>query len=378
MQTFKFNDIKIIFKSRNLMKYIIITQTFPPRTGGMQTVMTAIAKRLSTLEKTIVFPDHFVSKDNDISKENFSIYNNFTPKLFRSFVKKLLAYQTIENEDIIICDSWKSINAVPNIANKIIVLAHGQEYLSSNKKYDLIKKSLTRANHIICSSKYTYDLIESLKITDTNKSIIPPTYSLEKINKRLEIKTFKSSNKVHIISITRLEERKGIIPVLKSLGALKKSKSLKPFIWDIFGIGDQKDEIEEVIKALNLAQYVKLKGAITNKDKEYYLSIADLFIMPSYKVEKSIEGFGISYVEAAAYSIPSIAGQEGGVTDAVLDKKTGWCINPMNQKQLSKVLLEAINNNKKRELLGRQAQEEFLNSFVGEKVFRKFMKSIHS
>jgi|TARA_B110000259_G_scaffold80913_1_gene94738 phosphatidylinositol alpha-1,6-mannosyltransferase len=378
MQTFKFNDIKIIFKSRNLMKYIIITQTFPPRTGGMQTVMTAIAKRLSTLEKTIVFPDHFVSKDNDISKENFSIYNNFTPKLFRSFVKKLLAYQTIENEDIIICDSWKSINAVPNIANKIIVLAHGQEYLSSNKKYDLIKKSLTRANHIICSSKYTYDLIESLKITDTNKSIIPPTYSLEKINKRLEIKTFKSSNKVHIISITRLEERKGIIPVLKSLGALKKSKSLKPFIWDIFGIGDQKDEIEEVIKALNLAQYVKLKGAITNKDKEYYLSIADLFIMPSYKVEKSIEGFGISYVEAAAYSIPSIAGQEGGVTDAVLDKKTGWCVNPMNQKQLSKVLLEAINNNKKRELLGRQAQEEFLNSFVGEKVFRKFMKSIHS
>ena len=378
MQTFKFNDIKIIFKSRNLMKYIIITQTFPPRTGGMQTVMTAIAKRLSALKETIVFPDHFVSKDNDISKENFSIYNNFTPKLFRSFVKKLLAYQTIENEDIIICDSWKSINAVPNIANKIIVLAHGQEYLSSNKKYDLIKKSLTRANHIICSSKYTYDLIESLKITDTNKSIIPPTYSLEKINKRLEIKTFKSSNKVHIISITRLEERKGIIPVLKSLGALKKSKSLKPFIWDIFGIGDQKDEIEEVIKALNLVQYVKLKGAITNKDKEYYLSIADLFIMPSYKVEKSIEGFGISYVEAAAYSIPSIAGQEGGVTDAVLDKKTGWCVNPMNQKQLSKVLLEAINNNNKRELLGRQAQEEFLNSFVGEKVFRKFMKSIHS
>ena len=378
MQTFKFNDINIFFKSRNLMKYIIITQTFPPRTGGMQTVMTAIAKKLSALEETLVFPDHFVSKNHIISNENFSIYNNFSPKLFRSFVKKLLAYQIIENEDIIICDSWKSINAVPNIANKIIVLAHGQEYLSSNKKYDLIKKSLTRANHIICSSKYTYDLIESLKITDTNKSIIPPTYSLEKINKRMEIKTFKSSNKVHIISITRLEERKGIIPVLKSLGALIKNKSLKPFVWDIFGIGDQKDEIEEFIKALNLSQYVKLKGAITNKDKQYFLSIADLFIMPSYKVEKSIEGFGISYVEAAAYAIPSIAGQEGGVTDAVLDKKTGWCINPMNQKQLSKVLLEAINNNKKRELLGKQAQEEFLNSFVGEKVFRKFMKTIHS
>ena len=35
--------------------------------------------------------------------------------------------------------------------------------------------------------------------------------------------------------------------------------------------------------------------------------------MPSYKVEKSIEGFGISLCEAAAYGIPSIAGEEGGV-----------------------------------------------------------------
>ena len=53
------------------MKYIIITQTFPPRTGGMQTVMTAIAKKLSALEETLVFPDHFVSKNHVISNENF-------------------------------------------------------------------------------------------------------------------------------------------------------------------------------------------------------------------------------------------------------------------------------------------------------------------
>ena len=41
--------------------------------------------------------------------------------------------------------------------------------------------------------------------------------------------------------------------------------------------------------------------------------------MPSYKVNGSIEGFGISYIEAAAFRIPSIAGLDGGVTDAVID-----------------------------------------------------------
>ncbi len=31
----------------------------------------------------------------------------------------------------------------------------------------------------------------------------------------------------------------------------------------------------------------------------------------------SIEGFGISYIEAASYEIPSIGGKDGGAPDAV-------------------------------------------------------------
>ena len=46
------------------MKYIIVTQTYPPRIGGMQNVMTSISKRLSSIEDTHVFPDHFLSKKN--------------------------------------------------------------------------------------------------------------------------------------------------------------------------------------------------------------------------------------------------------------------------------------------------------------------------
>lgn len=98
--------------------------------------------------------------------------------------------------------------------------------------------------------------------------------------------------------------------------------------------------------------------------------------MPSYSVGKSIEGFGISYIEAAAYGIPSIAGVEGGVKDAVLDKKTGWCVDPLNKDELLNVLLEAINNNKKREKFGSQAKKQFIDEFLGEKVFRKFMRTI--
>ena len=112
------------------MKYMIVTQTFPPRTGGMQNVMDSISKRLSVSNETHIFPDHYLSKEYSGKNLNIHIHNNFSPKIFRPFIKKFLLKVICKSNDIIICDSWKSLNAVPKTINKVYVFAHGQEFLS--------------------------------------------------------------------------------------------------------------------------------------------------------------------------------------------------------------------------------------------------------
>jgi len=360
------------------MKYLIVTQTFPPRTGGMQNVMEAISKKLANDKETHVFPDHFLTKNFNTLDSDFHLHNNYTPKILRHLIKRKLVSKVYEDGDIVICDSWKSVNAVPNVVNKIIVLAHGQEYLSTMKKSKLIKKSLDRATHIICSSNYTSNLVDKLNITKTNKSVIPPTYSLKKIYKKRKLKYEQTDDILSILSITRLEERKGLIPVLRALANLNDKHLLKPFMWKICGEGKQENEIKKFILDSNLSDMVKLIGSVTDKKKEQLLHNSDLFIMPSYKVKNSIEGFGISYIEAASYGIPSIAGVDGGTKDAVSDKETGWCINPLDSKKLSDTLKEAINEENKRKKFGIAAKEKFLKIFLGEKVFRKFMNTIRS
>jgi len=355
------------------MKYLIVTQTYPPRTGGMQNVMNAISNKLASLNETHVFPDHYF-KSKDSSSKIF-IHNNFAPKLIRPLIKKNLVSFMYENEDIVICDSWKSLNAVPSKAKKIIVLAHGQEFLSIKKKRKRIENNLKNVSSIICSSSYTSTLINDLKISKVQRIVIPPTYSLKAItNNRNDI--LKNTDKVFLLTICRLEERKGIIPVLKSLSEMNNDKVLKPFFWNICGEGLQADEIKKCIKDLNLSKNVKLVGKVNTQEKESFLEKSDLFVMPSYKVNNSIEGFGISYVEAAAYGVPSIAGIEGGVKDAVLDSKTGWCVDPLDKLALTDTLKSAINNKKLREKYGNNAQKKFLDYFLGEKVFRKFMDVI--
>ena len=359
------------------MKYMIVTQTFPPRTGGMQNVMDSISKRLSIHNETHIFPDHYLSREYCNSNLNINIHNNFSTKILRPFIKKILLKLFCKSDDVIICDSWKSVNAIPKNINRIYVFAHGQEFLSKEKKFERIKKSLSRASCIICSSHFTASLIDKLKITNTKRIVIPPTYSLEKLSKQKK-RTIKNSEIVSLLTICRLENRKGILPVLRCLSNLDRNKLLKPFQWNICGEGLQFEEIKENIKKLNLSNQVFLIGKINNNLKKNFLESSDIFIMPSHKVNNSIEGFGISYVEAASHRIPSIAGLDGGVSDAVINTKTGWCVDPLNQEQLANVLKEAINDKNKRQKYGFAAEKKFSEDFLGEKVFRKFMDTIRS
>jgi phosphatidylinositol alpha-1,6-mannosyltransferase len=343
----------------------------------MQNVMHAITTKLSSINETHVFPDHYFKLK--ISNSKIHIHNNFSPKLLRPFIKKKLVSNIYKDEDIIICDSWKSLNAVPYKAKKIIVFAHGQEFLSiqKKKKKKRIKDNLNRVNSIVCSSSYTSKLISQLNLTNVPKVVIPPTYSLNKIS-NYKKNVNKKTDKVSLLTISRLEERKGIVPVLKSLSEMNNNNELKPFFWNICGEGLQAKEIKEAIKNFNLSNNVRLVGKVTGHEKQNFLEKADLFIMPSYKVNDSIEGFGISYIEAAAYGVPSIAGIDGGVRDAVIDSETGWCVNPLDKSALSKTLQNAINNKDIREQYGIDAQKKFLDYFLGEKVFRKFMDTISS
>ena len=45
--------------------------------------------------------------------------------------------------------------------------------------------------------------------------------------------------------------------------------------------------------------------------------------MPSIKYKRSVEGFGISFIEAASYGVGSIGGKDGGAEDAIRNNETG-------------------------------------------------------
>ena len=66
--------------------------------------------------------------------------------------------------------------------------------------------------------------------------------------------------------------------------------------------------------------------------------------MPSIIHDKSVEGFGISFIEAAQYGIPSIGGKDGGASDAIIHEKTGLICDGNNLDEIYSAINKLLEN----------------------------------
>ena len=106
--------------------------------------------------------------------------------------------------------------------------------------------------------------------------------------------------------------------------ALRNLKQIYPdIVYICVGYGNEEENIKKLVKELDLETQVMFFKDISNNLKNALIAKSNIFVMPSIIHKKSVEGFGIAYIEAAQYGIPSIGGKDGGAVDAIEHQKTG-------------------------------------------------------
>ena len=91
---------------------------------------------------------------------------------------------------------------------------------------------------------------------------------------------------------------------------------------------------------------------------------------------RSVEGFGIAYLEAAFFGIPSVASNVGGTKEAVLHNKTGIIVN--NIDDLFQSIHELLINPNHRKQLGNEAQKRAVQDFNWDIVTNKYLNAINN
>ena len=145
----------------------------------------------------------------------------------------------------------------------------------------------------------------------------------------------------------------------------------------IAGDGPEKSYLKNLAKKYELESNVFFVGTINDFQKKYLFENTDLMIMPTLdeKEKRSIEGFGIAYLEAAFFGIPSIASNIGGTPEAVLNNNTGIIIEDFNQ--LYQKVNDLLLNSDLRNQLGKQAQERAIREFNWKVVTNNYLSAMN-
>tara|TARA_B110001452_G_scaffold262099_1_gene261656 strand:+ start:204 stop:1286 length:1083 start_codon:yes stop_codon:yes gene_type:complete len=340
--------------------YLIVTRSFPPEVGGMQNLMWGFANELSKNHMVKVFADYYENHKKFDEQVSFSIERVGGIKLLRKYRKSQLIDEFVKENKIeaIIGDHWKSLELLKTNKKKICLI-HSKE-INHEKRSNLNKRVLKVLNNVdtvVANSKYTKNLaircgVDEGKIVVINPGVDP----VQELNKKSldKVESLLKHKSPRLITVSRYDKRKNHEKIIM---ALRNLKQIYPnIIYICIGYGDEEDNIKKLVKELNLEQQVMFFKDISNELKNSLLAKSNIFVMPSIIYKKSVEGFGIVYVEAAQYGIPSIGGVDGGAADAINHEKTGLICDGNNLDSVYSSINSMLENKKYLEF-GKAAKE---------------------
>ena len=141
----------------------------------------------------------------------------------------------------------------------------------------------------------------------------------------------------------------------------------------IAGKGPYLETIKQITKKMNLEKNVKFLGWITEPEKSLILKQSDLFVMTPTTVGESVEGFGMAYIDASFHGVASIGSDSGGVSDAILDNKTGIICEAGNQKMITEKILLLLENKKLRESMGANGKLRANENYAWDKKIIEYL-----
>ena len=359
--------------------YLIVTRTFPPELGGMQSLMWGLSRELSKNFMIKVFADYHENHKEFDNKENFSIERVGGIKFLRKIRKAQLINEFIKENKIqgIIADHWKSLELIKTDKKKYCLI-HGKE-INHPKGSSLNKrliKVLNNVEKVIANSEYTKNLAIDNNVNKDKVIVINPGVgiveelnkkSLEKVESLLKIKTPR------LITVSRFDKRENHEKVIMALRNLKQQ--YPDIVYICIGYGDEEENLKKLVQELDLGSQVMFFKDISNDLKNALIAKSNIFVMPSIIHKTSVEGFGIAYVEAAQYGIPSLGGKDGGASDAISHDKTGLICDGNNLDDIYSSLNSMIEN-KKYHVLGKNAKE-YVSKFQWDKILDEYKKILN-
>ncbi len=234
----------------------------------------------------------------------------------------------------------------------------------------LFKKLLKFADRISVISQYNYRILRQLFPELDEKIVVAGCALKSDFTKEVSPKQKNNKDKIIVLTVGGIHPRKGQLNLLHALNRLELDLK-KKIEYRLVGPLVKPSYFKKIESYANKNRLnFKYLGEVENKDLSAIYAEADIYAMTSIDYRSSVEGFGLTYLEASAHRLPIIAHRVGGVEDAVKNNVTGILIEPGDYEHLANVLQTLVADSSLRDRLGGEG-ERWARNHTWEKCVEK-------
>lgn len=223
------------------------------------------------------------------------------------------------------------------------------------RKTALLSRIVYRATAVIIAiSSYIKREIDS-KMQGANVVVISHGVDLARFARAAGTRHLKEP---YILGVGSIKRRKGYETSLR--GFIEAKKEIPELRYVI--VGAHIDEPRYVEKLMQITRESGVEDSVDfikdisdERLREFYTD-ASIFILTSANEGGHFEGFGLVFLEAAAYGVPSIGTKGNGIEDAIIDGKTGILVTQFDVHETANAIVKLMQNPDLRRTMGQAAR----------------------
>lgn len=325
-----------------MRRTLIVTNDFPPRRGGIQSFVHALAVRLPAGTVTVYAPTWDGAEEFD-GGQPFPVIRHPTSLMLPipSVSRRAVAIAREHGCDTVLFGAAAPLALITPALRKAsgvkraVGLTHGHEagwaalpgarsllrrignevdvltYLGEYFRTRLARALSPQAAHRMARLAPGVDL-----------TFFRPGAGGEAVRKNLGL-----SQRPVVVCVSRMVPRKGQDTLINAWPAIKAQVDDAALL--LVGDGPYAAKLKQMTRQLHLDRDVIFTGPVPWNELPGYYDAGDVFAMPcrTRRAGLDVEGLGLVYLEASATGLPVIGGDSGGAPDAILDGETGYVVS---------------------------------------------------
>lgn len=168
------------------------------------------------------------------------------------------------------------------------------------------------------------------------------------------------SQPVRLVTVARLDNQKNHADLFKALAELRHAN----WVLDIIGDGPLEPSLRTMADSLGIDRQVNFLGL--RKDVPRLLAGAQVFILASHW-----EGLPLSILEAMQAGLPVVATDVGGVSEALVDRETGFLVSCGDVSALKDRIAQLLEDEALRARMGQAGRRRYDQLFTLERMVGK-------